>query len=47
MRQSDHDKGLVRFTIDQHGLAFGDNVDQVSGMLGWSALSSDEPGSTE
>jgi circadian clock protein KaiC len=40
MRQSDHEKGLIRFTIDRHGLAFGDQIEQVSGMLGWSALSS-------
>jgi circadian clock protein KaiC len=39
MRQSDHAKGLIRFTIDQHGLAFGDQIEDVSGMLGWSALS--------
>jgi circadian clock protein KaiC len=42
MRQSDHDKGLIRFTIDERGIVFGENVDQVSGMLGWSALSSGE-----
>jgi circadian clock protein KaiC len=39
MRQSEHEKGLIRFTIDKHGLAFGDQIQQVSGMLGWSALS--------
>jgi len=39
MRQSEHDKGLMRFTIDEHGIAFGGNLDDVSGMLGWSALS--------
>ena len=39
MRESDHDKGLIRFTIDQNGIAFGDRIDQVSGLLGWSALS--------
>ena len=43
MRQSDHDKGLIRFTIDKRGLAFGDSVDNVSGMLGWSALTSGGP----
>jgi circadian clock protein KaiC len=43
MRQSDHDKGLIRFTIDREGIAFGDQIDRVSGMLGWSALSSGEP----
>lgn len=39
MRQSDHEEGLIRFTIDEHGLAFGDQIEHVSGMLGWSALS--------
>jgi circadian clock protein KaiC len=39
MRQSSHDKGLMRFTIDERGIAFGANLDDVSGMLGWSALS--------
>ncbi|MFL5927681.1 MAG: RAD55 family ATPase [Gaiellaceae bacterium] len=39
MRQSDHEKGLIRFTIDSHGIAFGDRIDEVTGMLGWSALS--------
>ena len=47
MRQSDHDKGLIRFTIDKHGLAFGENVGDLTGMLGWSALSSGGPDSTE
>jgi circadian clock protein KaiC len=42
MRESDHDKGLIRFTIDRDGLAFGDKIEHVSGMLGWSALSSGE-----
>jgi circadian clock protein KaiC len=40
MRESDHDKGLIRFTIERDGLVFADKIDQVSGMLGWSALSS-------
>lgn len=39
MRQSGHDKGLMRYTIDENGIAFGENLDEVSGMLGWSALS--------
>ena len=43
MRESDHDKGLVRFTIDRNGIAFGDRIDHVSGMLGWSALSAADP----
>ncbi|HZR94228.1 MAG TPA: ATPase domain-containing protein [Gaiellaceae bacterium] len=39
MRESDHDKGLIRFTIDDRGITFGDRIADVSGMLGWSALS--------
>lgn len=39
MRQSGHDKGLLRFTIDEGGIAFGENLDDVTGLLGWSALS--------
>ena len=42
MRESDHDKGLIRFTIDRNGLAFRDRIEHVSGLLGWSALSSGE-----
>jgi circadian clock protein KaiC len=38
MRQSDHEKGLVGFTIDDDGLTFGDRIEGLSGMLGWSAL---------
>jgi circadian clock protein KaiC len=41
MRESDHEKGLIRFTIDRDGIAFGDRIDHVSGLLGWSALSAD------
>ena len=40
MRESDHDKGLIRFTIDRDGPTFGGRIDRVTGMLGWSALSS-------
>lgn len=47
MRQSDHGKGLIRFTIDERGLVFGENVGDLSGMLGWSALSSGEPRSMD
>lgn len=44
MRESDHNKGLVGFTIDQKGISFGDRIEHVSGMLGWSALSGGGPG---
>jgi circadian clock protein KaiC len=40
MRESDHAKGLLRFTIDEGGIAFGDQIEDVTGLLGWSALSS-------
>jgi circadian clock protein KaiC len=42
MRQSDHEKGLLEFTIDENGLAFTDRLQGVSGLLGWSALRGDE-----
>ena len=38
MRQSEHDKGLLEYTIDENGIAFGDEIKGLSGMLGWSAL---------
>ncbi len=47
MRQSDHEKGLIRFAIDEDGLSFGESITQVTGMLGWSALASGELGPTE
>lgn len=39
MRQSGHDKGLMRFTIDENGISFGETLADVRGLLGWSALS--------
>jgi len=38
MRQSDHEKGLLEFTIGADGPTFGDRLQGVSGLLGWSAL---------
>jgi len=38
MRESDHEKGLIGFAIDANGIAFGDRIEGLSGMLGWSAL---------
>jgi len=38
MRQSEHAKGLLEFTIDDRGLTFGDQIEGLSGLLGWSAL---------
>jgi len=44
MRQSEHAKGLISFTIDGDGIAFGERIDGVSGMLGWSVLRGDAGG---
>jgi hypothetical protein len=41
MGQSDNEKGLLDFTIDANGLTFGDTIEGVSGLLGWSALRGD------
>jgi circadian clock protein KaiC len=38
MRDSDHDKGLVQFEINGNGLEIMVRLDDVSGVLGWSAL---------
>jgi circadian clock protein KaiC len=38
MRQSEHDKGLIGFAIDDDGMVFGDPVEGLTGLLGWSAL---------
>jgi circadian clock protein KaiC len=42
MRQSSHDKGLISFGIDSDGITFGEPIEGLSGMLGWSALRGDE-----
>ena len=42
MRQSEHAKGLLEFTIDAKGLTFGEAIEGVSGLLGWSALRGDD-----
>jgi circadian clock protein KaiC len=38
MRQSEHEKGLIELTIDERGPSFGDQIEGVTGLLGWSAL---------
>ncbi|MDQ3766899.1 MAG: circadian clock protein KaiC, partial [Actinomycetota bacterium] len=38
MRDSDHDKGLVQFEINAGGLEIMSRLDDVTGVLGWSAL---------
>lgn len=45
MRQSGHSKQLLRFTIDG-GIRFGDPIEDVSGLLGWTALRSDPDAAT-
>jgi circadian clock protein KaiC len=38
MRNSDHDKAVFQFEIGPDGMAIGDRLEGVGGMLGWSAL---------
>jgi circadian clock protein KaiC len=38
MRDSDHEKGVRRYGIDGNGFTIGDQLDQLTGVLGWSAL---------
>ena len=38
MRESDHAKGLVEFTIGGKGIEVGQPIESVTGLLGWSAL---------
>ncbi len=40
MRQSEHEKSLLEFTIGNDGMTFGEPFTGVTGMLGWSALRS-------
>lgn len=42
MRESDHEKGLIGFSIDGNGISVGDRIEGISGMLGWSALRGDD-----
>ena len=42
MRQSEHETGLIEFTVDAEGIAFGDTLHGLSGLLGWSALRGNE-----
>jgi circadian clock protein KaiC len=39
MRNSPHEKGLWRFVITNHGFQVLEKLEDVSGLLGWSALS--------
>jgi circadian clock protein KaiC len=38
MRNSAHDKNVHRFDIDDGGMTIGARLDEVAGVLGWSAL---------
>jgi circadian clock protein KaiC len=42
MRQSEHEKGLLAFSIDDRGITFGERIEGLSGMLGWTALSGED-----
>lgn len=43
MRDSNHAKGIWEFAIDEHGLAIGDKLEGLTGLLGWTALRDDPP----
>ena len=43
MRDSDHEKGLRQFVIDDRGLTIGDQLEGLTGVLGWSALRGGPP----
>ncbi|MGH3049167.1 MAG: RAD55 family ATPase, partial [Gaiellaceae bacterium] len=43
MRDSDHDRGLRQFTIDERGLTIGDRLEGLTGVLGWTALREGPP----
>ncbi|MEK6328744.1 MAG: ATPase domain-containing protein, partial [Actinomycetota bacterium] len=38
MRDSDHEKGVYQFDIDEHGFEVMNKLEGVTGVLGWSAL---------
>ena len=38
MRDSDHEKGLRQYEIGANGLAVGEQLEGLTGLLGWSAL---------
>jgi circadian clock protein KaiC len=49
MRDSDHAKGVYQFEIDAHGFQLMDKLEDLTGVLGWSALSTragDDRGAT-
>ena len=42
MRTSNHAKGVFEYVIDEHGLTIKDRLEGVTGVLGWSALRTQE-----
>jgi circadian clock protein KaiC len=38
MRNSNHDKSLYKFDITNEGLIIQDKLEDITGVLGWSAL---------
>ena len=42
MRNSDHEKGVFELVIDDSGISVGERLTNVTGVLGWSALRSEE-----
>ena len=43
MRDSDHERGLRQYQIDGDGITVGDKLEDLSGLLGWSALREETP----
>jgi circadian clock protein KaiC len=43
MRDSDHAKGVWEFEVGKHGLAIGDKLEGLTGILGWTALRDEPP----
>lgn len=43
MRDSDHEKGLRQYDIAGNGITVGDQLEDVTGVLGWSALREGPP----
>ncbi len=39
MRDSNHEKGVYQFEVDEHGFQVLDKLEGLTGVLGWSALS--------
>jgi len=42
MRNSNHDKGVFEFVIGESGFELGERLESVTGVLGWSALRSQQ-----